>query len=500
MDLNTYLRLDATDLAELVRKMEMKPEELINLSRRRFTEVNPALNAVTHHRYEKAAHEAGSSRDGLLAGVPFLLKNISQSLKGEPITSGSFLLKQWKARQDSHFVSRLKSEGLIMCGHTNTPEFGLKNITEPRLYGAARNPADLRYSPGGSSGGAAAAVAAGIVPAAGASDGGGSIRIPASFTGLTGLKPTRGRTPVGPGIGRQWQGAAIDFVLTRTVRDCALFLDILETVQQDAAFQVPRYGGRYTDCVNEEKNGPLRIGFSVNSPVGTPVHPDAEAAVVRTARWLEQMGHQVEEAEPDIDGIELMKQYYLMNCGEMAAAVKSLGQLTGRNPGRNDMEMESWVLAKAGERVSAADYSLSLSAWDRAAADAAEFHSVYDMYLTPATASTAPGIGELTMEKKKQEALIDNVESASFERQQELIYEMFLPSLTYTPFTQLANLTGQPAISLPVSVNKSGLPLGIQLLAAKGREDLLLKTAGLIEKSPLWKPADPHAVNTEQSF
>ncbi|PYZ98214.1 amidase [Alteribacter lacisalsi] len=491
MDILTYKSLDAGDLAELVRKKEMKASELVLLSRQVYEKENPGLNAVVYERFEQASKEADRLKlhSSPLSGVPFLLKNISQALKGAPLTSGSRLLKDYAAPRDSHFTRKLKDAGLVMCGHTNTPEFGLKNITEPASFGPSRNPVNQRYSPGGSSGGAAAAVASGIVPAAGASDGGGSIRIPASFTGLTGLKPTRGRTPVGPGTGRQWQGAAIDFVITRSVRDCALFLEVLQTIQPEAAFQTPLYEGRYTDCVKAGLPKALRIGFSNVSPAGTPVSEDAVKAVSNTVKWLEKEGHHIEEAMAEIDGIDLMKQYYTMNSGEMAAVVKTLEHAFGRVLTSGDMEVESWVLAEAGKHVTAADYSLSLAAWDRASERMAAFHKSYDLFITPATASTAPEVGQLTMGSTSRERLIERISSADGRRQQEMIYEMFLPSLTYTPFTQLANLTGQPAVSLPVYKATEGLPLGVQVMASKGREDLLFALAGDLERSTLWCPS-----------
>lgn len=242
MNVKEYMTYDATGLASLVQKKQVTPEELVQAAFTRLEEVNPVLNAVIQTRRDQVFKDMKSlNADQPFAGVPFVLKNISQGLEHEPLTAGALLLKDVKAQTDSHFVRRLKQAGLLMIGHTNTPEFGLRNVTEPFLYGPTRNPWNADYSPGGSSGGTAAAVASGIVPAGGASDGGGSIRIPASFTGLFGLKPTRGRTPVGPGAGRQWQGASIDFTLTKTVRDSAALLDLLQVIQPEAAFQTPLY-------------------------------------------------------------------------------------------------------------------------------------------------------------------------------------------------------------------------------------------------------------------
>lgn len=488
MNIEEYLKLDATEMAALIKKKEVSPSELVRLGFEQLEKVNPSLNAITHARKGKVIAEAQEMNldDAPFSGVPVLLKNISQSLKDEPLNSGSRLLKQSISDHDSHLVSKMRKAGFLFIGHTNTPEFGLKNITEPEIYGATRNPWHRDYSPGGSSGGSAAAIAGGVVPLAGASDGGGSIRIPASFTGLFGLKPTRGRTPVGPGAGRQWQGASIDFILSRTVRDSAGMLDLLQVIQPEAAFQTPLYSGKYTDAAYEAFDRPLKIAYTTQSPVGTPVSREAKYAVEKTVKWLEEQGHHVEEKENDVDGMQLMRDYFLMNSGEMSGLVQQLERGFGRALTADDMEIETWVLNQAGKSVTAADFSESLISWDVAAAKMADFHQTYDFYITPATAYVAPKIGELTHDKHQQEKLRTEIEHVSSIKQQEVIYEMFLPSLTYTPFTQLANLTGQPAMSLPVNLSDNGLPLGVQVMASKGEEYELLKLAYQLEQSDAW--------------
>jgi len=487
MNYEEYCKLSVTDMAALIREKKVSAIELVQAAIDQLNKVNPELNAVVHNCFSAVLDDAEKIHTGRFAGVPFLLKNISQALEGELLTSGSQLMKDYRATNDSCFTNKLKESGFAILGHTNTPEFGLKNITEPKLYGPTRNPWNLEYSPGGSSGGAAAAIAAGVVPVAGASDGGGSIRIPASFTGLVGLKPTRGRTPVGPGAGRQWQGASIDFVLSRTVRDSAALLDELQVIQDEAAFQTPLYEGSYESVIQGEPKRPLRIGFTTKSPVGTPVSKAAEDAVHKTVKWLEKKGHAVEEAETTVDGIQLMRNYFLMNSGEMAGVVKGMEQAFGRKLSAKDMEIESWILNVAGQSVSAAEFTASLASWDTAAAQMAAYHQKYDLYLTPATADHAPKVGELTHSEASERQLLEQMEGADATRQQEIIYDMFLPSLTVTPFTQLANLTGQPAISLPVHLAQNGLPVGVQFMASKGREDLLLSIAAAVEQSDIWQ-------------
>ncbi|HEY4601500.1 MAG TPA: amidase [Cerasibacillus sp.] len=485
-----YLSWDATEIASLIRNKEVSAKEMVELSFKQLEKVNPELNAVVHDRKESVLKEAEKHKPDqgqLFSGVPILMKDISQAVEGERLTSGSKLFDSYIAEVDSNFVKRIRQAGFLFTGHTNTPEFGLKNITEPELFGPTRNPWNTDYSPGGSSGGAAAAIASGVVPVAGASDGGGSIRIPASFSGLFGLKPTRGRTPVGPGAGRQWHGASIDFVLSRTVRDSAAMLDVLQTVQPEAAFQTPLFPGNYRDEILKSIKRPLRIGFTTKSPVDTPVSEVAKQAVHKTVKWLEEQGHHIEEVDSPVDGILLMKNYYLMNSGEISSLVYQLEQMVGREITADDVEIETWLLNEAGKTVSASAFSRSLAAWDVAAAEMAQLHETYDLYITPATAYSAPKIGELTHSSESQEMLREKIKRADAKGKQAVIWDMFLPSLTYTPFTQLANLTGQPAMSLPVHLTDKGLPIGAQVIASKGQEHVLLQLAYQIEQSSIWQ-------------
>ncbi|MFL0374878.1 amidase [Paenibacillus amylolyticus] len=483
----SYTSYDAVSLAELIRSREVSPVEMLEAAFARLEEVNPQLNAVIRTYENRAREAAGLVRPGEqpFAGVPLLLKDISQSLEGEFLTSGSRLFSEHRALRNSNFVTRLRDAGFIFIGHTNTPEFGLKNITEPRLHGPTRNPWNINHSPGGSSGGAAAAVASGIVPLAGASDGGGSIRIPASFSGLFGLKPTRGRTPVGPGVGRQWQGASIDFALSRSVRDSAALLDTLQVIQPEAAFHAPLFPGSYLADISYPHQRKLKIAYTTDSPVGTPVSGEAKEAVYKLVHWLEDQGHHVEEKLSPVNGVRLMENYYMMNSGEMAAMISSMERSMGRALTSDDMEIESWVLAEAGKKVSAAEFVHSLAEWDVAAAQMSTLFERYDFYVTPVNAFPAPKIGELTPHDEQIRNLM-RISELDKTQQQQLIYEMFEPSLTYTPFTQLANLTGQPAISVPLHMTPEGLPMGVQVLATKGREDWLLHLAGQLEMSELW--------------
>lgn len=487
MEVSEYIKYDAVGLAELVKKGDITTKELAALSFTRLQEVDKELNAVTQTRGRQVKEELSQlNPNAPFSGVPFYVKDISQTIEGEISTGGSKLMKNAKASVTSNLVHDFHQAGLITLGYSATPEFALKNITEAKINGPTRNPWNTNYSPGGSSGGAAALVASGVTPIAGASDGGGSIRIPASFTGLFGLKPTRGRTSVGPGVGRQWQGAAIDFVLTRSVLDSATMLTNLQTIQEEAAFQTPLLPGSYENVMQAPFDRPLKIGFTTASPVGTPVSTDAINAVQKVVTYLAEQGHHVEEADNQIDGKQLMRNYYLMNSGEISALTTQIETMLERPLTLEDVEIETWMLHRAGKQVSAAEFTSSIASWDEAAAKMAAFHQQYDFYITPASAFTAPEIGELTHGEAEVHMLAEQMEIKDPHEQQQLIYDMFLPSLTFTPFTQLANITGQPGMNLPVHVTDEGLPLGVQVMASKGDEHRLLQLAHKIEQSPLW--------------
>ncbi|MBT9672560.1 amidase [Secundilactobacillus kimchicus] len=472
---------DATSLAKLVQEKQASPTELIAATIKKIDAQNPALNAVVHRRDAKVFAEALQPlTNGPFAGVPLLLKILGQALAGEPDTAGSPLLKDAVATQTDNFVAALQRAGFLIVGQTNAPEFGFKNITDPDLYGPTRNAWNRDYSPGGSSGGAASAVAADLVPLAAGNDGGGSIRIPASFSGLIGLKPTRGRVPVGPTAWRGWQGASINFALTRSMRDTATLLDALQTVQPAAPFQTPLNPTSFSTELHRPITKPLKIGYTTASPVGTPVSDDAVNAVMAAVVFLEAQGFQVTEAVPKTDGTALMKAYYLMNGGETAAMFADLEQALGRAVTKDDMQLTTWTIYQAGRLVTAADSSRSLAVWDAASYQADQFYDNYDLFLSPTTAFTAPTVDQELITPETM-AKMAHVTDLNKQERLDLIWEFFERSLTLSPFTQQANLTGQPAISLPTYVADNGLPLGIEFTARKGHEAQLLQIGQLFE-------------------
>lgn len=477
---------DATDWAEALRNKKISFGELIQQIKKTIDAQNPLLNAVVAIDYAQAQQEyeaqlaTGKLADSLFAGVPIPLKILGQSKAGWADTNGSRLFADAIATSSNHFVEKMEGLGLIPLGQTNAPEFGFKNIADPVLFGDTRNPWDATRYPGGSSGGAAAAVASGMFPLAAASDGGGSIRIPASFSGLIGLKPTRGTMPVGPDGWRGWQGASINFALTVSMRDTAAFFYGMRGTEHSAPYQAPKPEWTHTANNRRLPSRPLKIAFTTQSPVGSLVSPEAVAAVQQAVARLTAAGHQVEEVAYPLDGEAIIRSYYRMNGAETAAMFANIQKGFGRKIAQEEVELMTWAIWQYGEKISAASYVNSLAVWDQAAAAMATFHDKYDLFLTPTTGQPAPLIGqELVSASMLQElsAMKERTEAQGAE----LIYRMFEKSLALSPFTQLANLTGQPAISLPTHLTEEGLPLGIQLMADRGREDLLFGIGELFE-------------------
>ncbi|MFY9384691.1 MAG: amidase family protein, partial [Dethiobacteria bacterium] len=484
-----YQNYDAAGLAELVQKKEVTAAEIVESAIARLERLNPKINAVIHKMYEKArlAAEKITGKEPF-AGVPMLVKDISQEIKGEPITCGAKSLRDCLAEEDATFVKRARATGVVFLGITNVPEFALMGTTEPKYYGPTRNPWNKDYTPGGSSGGSAAAVAAGIVPIAGANDGGGSIRIPAAYCGLFGLKPSRGRMPAGPFSGRHWQGASVDHVLTRSVRDSALMLDLIKGYEAGAAFPPPPFDHNYLECVSQGPINKLKIAFCLRSPIGTEVHRECREAAIKAAQLLESLGHIVDEKEAPVDGNKIAQSYMTLYFGEVAADIASLEEVLGRKARMNDVEPATWMLGLLGKVTSSAEWVLSIREWDTAAFEMEAFFEDYDLYMTPTTADPPSRIGEQDMAPKEATLikLVSSLNLIKAVKKSGFVDNLIKRSLKRTPFTQLANLTGQPAMSVPLHMTMEGLPVGVQFIAAKGREDVLYRLAGQLEQSQHW--------------
>lgn len=474
---------DATYWAEKLKRKEISLIEYYEDLDRKVQKLNPELNALVEwhpEELQETAKQFNLDTDQPFAGIPIPLKMLGQEKAGWKSTFGSRLFAEAHASQTANFVKRLEYIGFVPAGQTNAPEFGFKNITDPVLYGPARNPWNLAHSPGGSSGGASAVVASGLFPIAGASDGGGSIRIPASFSGLIGLKPTRGAMPNGPDGWRGWQGAAIDFALTISMRDTEKLFYAMRGSDKAAPYHPP-----YDEWQEHTIKQPLRIAYLSESPVQTAVSSEAKLALANAVKELAALGHEVTEIAYPVDGVALIEGYYLMNGAETAAMFDRIARGLQRELTIDDMELMTWGLYQYGEKVSVKKYIHTLNQWDAAAARMEKLFLDYDVLLTPTTAYPAPSINQELQSNQIRTDLRAAADLAEPELAA-LIYTMFEKSLALSPFTQLANLTGQPAISLPTHVTTDGLPLGIQFMASKGREDLLFYIGKQLERAQLF--------------
>ena len=483
-----YDKYDGLGLAELVRRGEVSPLELCEEAIQRIETYNPGLNAVVRPMYEQGRRAAAEvERDGLFAGVPILIKDLGYDYAGVPTSCGCRALVNSTPAHDSEMVTRYKKAGLVIVGKTNTPEFGLMAITEPELFGPCRNPWNTALTPGGSSGGSAAAVAAGMVPLATGGDGGGSIRIPAAYCGLFGLKPSRGRNPTGPIYGRLWQGAAVEHSLTRSVRDSAAALDTACGADVGAPYIIAPPVRPYLEEVRRTPR-PLKIALSTRSPLGLTVHPECARAAQSTAELLEELGHHVEEDQPRISGRALAMSYLTMYYGEVAADLRELRVELGRNLRPGNVEPLTFLLGLMGRTAAAGDFVRAMRTWDDLARTMGRFFENYDLFLTPTTAHPPAVIGDLSPRPYQVTIMkvVNSLRLGRLVKLSRLLDRMALYSLERTPFTPTANLSGLPAMSVPLYWTRDNLPLGTQFIAPFGREDILFRLAGQLEEARPW--------------
>ncbi len=487
MNVAEYMQYDGLGLAELVAKKQVTAQELLKLALSRRDATHPELNAVVIPMDDYARQRARSTLTGPFAGVPFLVKDLFQEYAGHATSYGCEGFKRigYIADTNAEIVNRWNKAGIVTFGRTNTPEFGIKGITEPDAWGACKNPWNLKHNSGGSSGGSASAVAAGIVPIAGASDGGGSIRIPASYCGLFGLKPSRGRIPWGPNMSEAMHGAAVQHVLSKTVRDSAAMLDATHGEDHNALFVIQRPNQRYLDAIQTPPKK-LKIAFSYDSPINTEISKDAIQAIEQTVQLLQSLGHEVIEARPAIDGMQLAKDFITTWFSQFSFM---LDEIKKQYPTQNgDFELDSLTLAAFGAKTSAVEYIQNLSNWGIYVTQMNHFFDQYDLFLTPATASVAPKNGEIktpAWQKPILKALL-GMGQAHLLARGKLVDQIVRENLKWVPYTQLANITGSPAMSVPLYWNKNNLPLGSQFIAPFGREDRLLQLAKQLEDAQPW--------------
>ncbi|APX92489.1 amidase [Halomonas sp. 1513] len=491
MQQDDYQRYDATGLSELIRRREVSREEVISAASTLIEAANPSLGAVVRTRFDKAREElARVPVEAPFAGVPLFTKDLLMAIQGEPMACGSAALREWRAAEDSTLVSRLRQAGFAILGQTATPELGLMGITEPKAFPHPRNPWDPERSPGGSSGGAAAAVAAGLVPLAMAGDGGGSIRIPASYCGLFGFKPSRGRVPLGPMYAEVWEGAVVEHAVTRSVRDSAALLDHINGMDSGAPMPLVHESG-FLDATRRPP-ARLRIAVSLGEPLGrslgSVLDPQVRQAIEATAERLEGLGHHVEWCDPPVDGEALADSYLTLYLGHLAADLAWIAEQTGVAVGKLDIEPSTRAVGRLGRQLKARDYVLGKRHWNRVARDMGDFHQRYDLLLMPVAAGTAPRLGELypTPDRERVMSLLALPGVPQLALKLGLLKRLASDALRHTPYTQLANLTGQPAMSLPLHVTPGGLPVGVQVLGAMGDDRRLLQLAAQLEGEVRW--------------
>ena len=474
--------LDATAQADLVRSGQVSALELVDAAIARIERINPKINAVITTCFEAARDLARSAHlpDGPFHGVPFLIKDLDVFVENQPFHGGTTFLKDidWHADHDSYLVGAYKRAGLVALGKTNTPEFGLTITTEPRSYGPSHNPWNLEHSTGGSSGGSAAAVASGLVPLAHAGDGGGSIRIPSSECGLVGLKPSRGRISHGPDYGEYWSGLVTSHVLSRSVRDSARMLDLSAGYYPGDPYVAPAPHRPY-EAELGDKVGKLRIGFlNRHTNPDLSMAPDCAEAVDKTAKLLTELGHQVEEAYPAaLDEFGPTTEHFMnLVASWVRATLDAWGDKIGRQLSAEDVEPGTWMLAEIGATITAAQYIATVQ-WMHSYTRrmAAWWEKGFDLLLTPTIGVPPPRLGELVPPADDPAGAL-------------------MKALPIVSFVAPFNMTGQPAISLPLHWNGEGLPIGVQFVAAYGREDVLIRLAAQLEKAAPWSDRHPLTV------
>ncbi len=484
MEYRDYCRYDALGLRELIINKFVSVIEVIEAAIARANAVNPSVNAINYTLFDSARAQVKQAMPtGTFAGVPFLIKDLTE-MQHVPTSYGSRFSRSLVAKYDHDVVRYAREAGFVIIGKTNTPELGTNVVTEPAAFGATRNPWDQQRTPGGSSGGSAAAVASGMVPMAHASDGGGSIRIPASCCGLFGLKPTRGRSPSGPYGGRGWQGLAVQHVISRSVRDSAAMLDIMARPDLGAPFRVPPPAHAFIDSLQQPLK-PLRIGLVTVPIISVPIDHDCLIATTQAAQLCESLGHYVEPTTIKVTP-NLIDHGLILVASEVAAQIAAMTRYIERKPGWRDLELPNQVFAQLGKHCSGAELAQAIFALDQIGRQMATLMQRYDVLLTPTLAKPPLPIGGL--DPNWFESALLHVASGIPSRYilRVVTEQIFMRAYSFSPFTMLFNISGQPAMSVPLHWNQQGLPIGVQFAAAVGDEATLLQLARQLEHAKPW--------------
>lgn len=468
---------DAIAWAGQMSRGEITPLEVLDEVITRIVAL-PKLNAVVLRDFDLAREQAKKSstlgreaRQQAVAaaplwGVPFLLKDLGQSMQGTVTTNGCAFFKGAVATQDSTLVQRYKAAGLNIFGKTASPEFGMTPATESRLYGLTPNPWNPQFTTGGSSGGAAAVVACGILPVAHASDGGGSIRIPAAHCGVFGLKPSRGRVPAGPDALDGAVGLSVNHVISRSVRDSALMLDLSAGPEWGSRVRPPSdVAGTYLKAL-EQPERKLRIAVWRKNYFGVPVHADCLAALDKAIKTCEALGHVLEEAMPELPVRDIYAGMSAGMAAGMLNAIEYREKQLGRAVREDEMEPLNWATLQAAKKTTAQQLYKARAGFDKAGQLLDIFLSQYDLILTPTTAAPAQMLGVLRLDQPFESYAAEAMKSSAF--------------------TSLFNISGHPAMSVPMHWTANQLPVGAHFVAPFGREGRLLRLAAQLEQAVPW--------------
>lgn len=468
-----YSDYDGLGLADLVRRGEVSPRELAQAAIERVRRVDPKLGAVVYEAFDEAPARADAApKDGPFAGVPFFLKDILGELEGWPTTSGSAFMKGTTAKYTSVLVQRFLAAGLVPLGKTKAPELGLLPVSEPVAYGPARNPWNTDHTTGGSSGGSAALTASGAVPLAHANDGGGSIRIPASCCGLVGLKPTRARITLGPALGDVMGGFINELIVSRSVRDTAAMLDAVAGPAPGDPYYAPPQAKSYLDLSTRDPR-PLKIAIAkVDIATGEPLAPECVAAVERTAKLCAELGHEVEEASPQLNAGELALAFFTVWFAGAAWTLDGMAAMRGVPLEEKSFEPLTWATAEAGRAITAPQYLAAVAGIQNASRVIAQFLRRYDLFMT-STLMTPP------------------VKVGRFDTSTSDPLTFFGEIGKFAGPTAVANATGGASISLPLHWTADGLPVGLMFSGDLGAEDILLGLAGQLERAQPWASRRP---------
>lgn len=471
--INNYDKLDATAIAALVKSGDVSAKEVFDTAMARIEALEPHLNTIVHPHFDLAEADIDAGLpDGPFKGVPFLIKNTGIAVRGMEMSTGCKLFKGHVDQADCTLVARYRSAGLVILGKSNTPEFALSFATEPREFGATRNPWNLDHGPGGSSGGSAAAVAAGLVPFANSSDGAGSTRLPAAHTGLFGFKPSRMRNPLGPVAVEGIAGMSTPHALTKSVRDSAALLDISGGADIGDPYAQPNKTESYLASVGRDPK-PLKIGLTLASPLGTPVDPDILERTEEAAKLMESLGHHVEIVESAGYDAEALKTAWQVIPGvNVATAVLARGKALGLTDPIAELEPANAEWIRKALTLSGMDYLASVNQLHATARGLGHFFERFDILMSPTSAELPPKLGDMSSQTQRLDTF----------------YDQFW---AHSPFTCAFNASGFPAMSLPFGLSKSGLPIGVHFGAALGGENLLFSLAGQFERAAPWAALRP---------